>query len=146
MKTSLPNKQKGAAALEFIAVFVIFFAVFYGMVSYSLPLLLLQSFNQATAEAVRLSVGLDPNMQNYGSTVQSTAKTAIANRLLWIPPAYKFDAATQVDTTFVNGLLSVQINYPSANLQKVMPFIVLPGIGTVPQLPTILRAQSSLQF
>ena len=79
MKTSLPEKQKGAAAIEFIAVFVIFFAVFYGTVSYSLPLLLLQSFNQATAEAVRQSVGLDPNMQGYPAAVQATAKTAVAN-------------------------------------------------------------------
>ena len=146
MKTSLPDKQKGAAAIEFIAVFVIFFAVFYGMVSYSLPLLLLQSFNQATAEAVRLSVALDPNMQGYAAAVQNTAKTAVANRLLWIPPAYKFDAATQVTTTFNSGLLLVKINYSTANLQAVMPFIVLPGIGTVPQLPTTLQATSSLQF
>ncbi|WP_248751379.1 TadE/TadG family type IV pilus assembly protein [Pseudomonas sp. MWU15-20650] len=146
MKTSLPSKQKGTAAIEFIAVFVIFFAVFYGMVSYSLPLLLLQSFTQATAEAVRQSVGLDPTMQGYNAAVVNTANTAVATRLGWIPAAYNFNAATQVSTTFVNNLLTVKINYPSANLQAVMPFIVLPGIGTVPQLPTVLQAQSSLQF
>ncbi|AUZ44588.1 TadE family protein [Pseudomonas orientalis] len=146
MKTSLPHKQKGTAAIEFVAVFVIFFAVFYGMVSYSLPLLLLQSFNQATAEAVRLSVGLDPAMQGYSSAVQNTARSAISDRLRWIPSAYNFNAATHVNTTFVGGLLSVQINYPSANLHAVMPFIVLPGIGSVPQLPVTLQAQSSLQF
>ncbi|CAM3021644.1 MULTISPECIES: TadE/TadG family type IV pilus assembly protein [Pseudomonas] len=145
MKTSLPSKQKGTAAIEFVAVFVIFFAVFYGMVSYSLPLLLLQSFNQATAEAVRLSVALDPTMPGYQAAVQSTAKNAITTRLYWIPPAYNFNI-NQISTTFNNGLLSVQINYPSANLQSVMPFIVLPGIGTVPQLPVTLQAQSSLQF
>jgi len=146
MKTSLPKQQKGTAAIEFVAVFVMFFAVFYGLVSYSLPLLLMQSFTQATAEAVRLSVGLDPAMQDYGTTVQTTAKSAIRERLRWIPNAYKFDAATQVNTSFVDGLLSVQINYPSANLHAVMPFIVLPGIGSVPQLPATLQAQSSLQF
>ena len=145
MRTSLPKKQKGAAAIEFIAVFVIFFAVFYGMVSYSLPLLLLQSFNQATAEAVRLSVALDPTMTGYQAGVQSTAKAAVINRLVWIPSTYKFNP-NQVTTTFVGGLLSVQINYPTANLQAVMPFIVLPGIGTVPQLPATLQATSSLQF
>ncbi|MGB3127248.1 MAG: TadE family protein [Pseudomonas sp.] len=146
MKTGLPRKQKGTAAIEFIGVFVIFFAVFYGMVSYSLPLLLLQSFNQATAEAVRQSVGLDPTMPGYTAAVQSTAKLAITQRLSWIPNAYKFDAATQVTATFTGGLLSVAINYPTANLQAVMPFIILPGIGTVPRLPTTLQAQSSLQF
>ncbi|NVL48054.1 pilus assembly protein, partial [Pseudomonas syringae pv. actinidiae] len=37
---TFPDKQQGAAAIEFAAVFVVFFAVFYGMVSYSLPLLM----------------------------------------------------------------------------------------------------------
>ncbi|NVZ22470.1 TadE/TadG family type IV pilus assembly protein [Pseudomonas costantinii] len=145
MKTSLPRKQKGTAAIEFIGVFVIFFAVFYGMVSYSLPLLLMQSFNQATAEAVRVSVGLDPTMQGYNAAVVNAANTAVASRLGWIPPAFNFNSS-QISTTFVNGLLLVQINYPSTNLQNVMPFIVLPGIGSVPQLPVTLQAQSSLQF
>ena len=53
MKPGLPRKEKGAAAIEFALVFVVFFAVFYGVVSYSLPLLLMQSFNHSTAEAVR---------------------------------------------------------------------------------------------
>ena len=52
MRNSLPHKQKGAAAIEFALVFIVFFSVFYGIVSYSLPMLLMQSFNQSTAEAV----------------------------------------------------------------------------------------------
>lgn len=146
MRTSLPGKQKGAVAIEFAAVFVIFFAVFYGMISYSLPLLLLQSFNQATAEAVRLSVGLDPTMAGYQNAVTTTAQNTVVTRLRWIPNTFGFTSA-QVTATFDgNKLLTVQINYPSANLQAVMPFIVLPGLGTVPRLPTLLQAKSSLQF
>ena len=49
MKTSLGKKQKGAAAIEFALVFVIFFAVLYGVISYSLPLLLVQSFRPSAA-------------------------------------------------------------------------------------------------
>jgi len=37
MKTSLPHKQKGAAAIEFALVFIIFFGVLYGIISYSQP-------------------------------------------------------------------------------------------------------------
>jgi hypothetical protein len=69
MKTGLPRKQKGAVAIEFALVFIIFFAVFYGLVSYSLP-----------------------------------------------------------------------------KLNQVLPFLVLPGIGSVPNLPATLTARSSLQF
>ncbi|MGZ0714500.1 TadE/TadG family type IV pilus assembly protein [Pseudomonas palleroniana] len=146
MRTSLPKKQKGTAAIEFVAVFMIFFGVFYAMVSYSLPLLLKQSFNQATAEAVRLVVGLDPTMQGYDAAVINMANTTVATRLGWLPTAFNFNAATQVTTTLVSGLVTVKINYPTANLQNVMPFIVLPVIGSVPQLPVTLQAQSSLQF
>ena len=51
-----------------------------------------------------------------------------------------------ITTSFTANLLTVQINYPSANLKSVLPFLVLPGFGTVPNLPTTLTAQASLQF
>ncbi|MFC6300841.1 pilus assembly protein [Pseudomonas sp. CCM 7893] len=145
MKTSLPSKQKGVAAIEFAVVFVIFFAVFYGMVSYSLPLLLLQSFNQAAAQGVRIGVGVDPSAQNYATLVQNTAVAAAQANLGWIPPAFKFDP-NYVTSTYNGSVLTVQVSYPSVNLKGVLPFMVLPGIGTVPQLPVNLSAKSSLQF
>ena len=78
MKTGLRTKQKGAAAIEFALVFVVFFAVFYGIVSYSLPLLLMQSFHHSTAEAVRRSVALDPTVSpsTYTADVQARADRA----------------------------------------------------------------------
>ena len=145
MKTSLPRKQKGAVAIEFAAVFVIFFAVFYAMVSYSLPLLLLQSFNQATAEAVRRSVALDPSTPNYNAALILRATQTVQSQLQWIPATFQFQTA-HINPTYTAGVLTVEINYPSANLKNVLPFIVLPGIGTVPRLPATLHAQSSLQF
>lgn len=149
MKTSLPSKQKGVAAIEFALVFVIFFAVFYGMVSYSLPLLLLQSFNQAVAQGVRLGVAVDPTTPGYPALVKQTAITGTLSNLGWIPPAFNFQpgqVTASFDPSSGNGLLTVQISYPSVNLKGVLPFIVLPGIGTVPKLPVNLHAQSSLQF
>lgn len=145
MKTSLPRKQKGAVAIEFAAVFVIFFAVFYAVVSYSLPLLLLQSFNQAAAQAVRLSVAIDPNSPGYTQNVPQQAAQFARNQLTWLPGAFNFQDAN-VSATFIGGVLQVVIKYPSANLQSVLPSLVLPGMGAVPQLPTHLTAQSSLQF
>lgn len=151
MKSSLPRKQKGAAAIEFALVFVIFFAVFYGMVSYSLPLLMMQSFNQSAAEAVRRSVAIDPVAAggNYTTLVETTAKNVVKDQLTWIPAAFEFNSATDVTAVLVGGttgLLTVTITYPSSRLRNVLPFLVLPGIGTVPNLPTNLTASSSLQF
>ena len=146
MKSSFPKQQKGAAAIEFALVFVVFFAVFYGIVSYSLPLLLMQSFNQSTAEAVRRSVAVDPNAPGYAATVQATATAELTRQLAWIPGALNFNVATDATITFVAGVLRVEINYPTHKLNRVVPFLKLPGIGSVPSLPANLSASSSLQF
>jgi len=146
MKSRFPHQQKGAVAIEFALVFVIFFAVLYGIVSYSLPLLLMQSFNQSTAEAVRRSVAVDPSSPGYATTVQATATAELYRQLAWIPAALNFNVATDSTITFVGGVLKVEIAYPTNKLNRVLPFLVLPGIGSVPNLPATLRASSSLQF
>ena len=145
MKPSLPHKQKGAVAIEFAAVFVFFFAVLYGLMSYSVPLLMVQSFNEATAEAVRRAVAVDPNTANYGTTVENLAKSVIVSQLAWIPNAFNF-AASDYSAVYSGGILTVTVSYPTSKLSQVIPFLVLPGVGSVPNLPTTLTATSSLQF
>lgn len=141
------RRQKGAAAIEFAMVFVIFFGVFYALVSYSLPLLMMQSFNAAASEAVRRSVALSPAIgtANYATQVVTQAKSTVLSQLGWMPPSLKFDASN-IQVTFTNGLLTVTINYPKSKLTQVLPILTLPFIGEVPQLPTNLSAQASLQL
>ncbi|SDS19393.1 Flp pilus assembly protein TadG [Pseudomonas asplenii] len=149
MIPGLPKQQKGAAAIEFALVFVMFFAVLYGLISYSLPMLMVQSFNAATAEGVRQGVQVDPvaSGSNYGNLLKSTAKAAAAQRVTsWIPPALNFNVTTDVDATYTGGVLTVTISYPTSRLRNVLPFLVLPGIGTVPNLPANLRATTSMQL
>jgi len=147
MKYAFRKSQTGAVAIEFALVFIIFFAVFYGLVSYSLPLVMMQSFNQATAEAIRRSVAVDPNTPNYSTVVINTANATLTQQLSWIPPV--FNLVIGVDTSIQysgTGLLTVQVSYPVSKLNQVMPVLVLPGIGPVPSLPSHLTASSSLQF
>ena len=148
MNPSLPRKQNGAAAIEFALVFLIFFAVFYGMVSYCLPLLMVQSFHEAVAEGLRRSVTVDPVAAGSGYTtlVQTTAVQAASTRLVWIPSSFNFTAANNITALYTGGILTVTITYPTSQLRNVLPFLVLPGIGTVPSLPTNLTVTSSLQF
>jgi len=147
MKYAFRKSQTGAVAIEFALVFIIFFAVFYGLVSYSLPLVMMQSFNQATAEAVRRSVAVDPNTPNYSTVVLNTANATLTQQLSWIPPVFNLvvgvDTSSQYSAT---GLLTVRVDYPVSKLNQVMPVLVLPGIGPVPSLPSHLTATSSLQF
>lgn len=147
MKAGLPHKQKGAAAIEFALVFIIFFAVFYGVVSYSIPLLLMQTFNEVSAEAVRQAVAVDPTTAGTGYTalVKSTASTAVTTIMSksWLPTSLGFNAS-YVSVTLAGNVLTVTISYPSSHLNAVIPFLTLPGIGQVPNLPTSLTASSSL--
>lgn len=141
------RRQKGAAAIEFAAVFVIFFGVFYALVSYSLPLLMLQSFNAAASEAVRRSVALSPSIGSatYATQVVTQAKTTVLDQLNWMPPSLNF-TASDIKVTLVSGLLTVTITYPKSRLTQVLPVLTLPLIGEVPKLPNNLSAQASLQL
>ncbi|NWF13919.1 pilus assembly protein [Pseudomonas reactans] len=147
MKTGLPGKQKGAAAIEFALVFGIFFAVFYGLISYSLPLLMLQSFNQAAAEGVRQAMSVDPVAAGtaYPTQVTTLAKTTAKNQLKWIPASFQF-SDDLITANYTGNTLTVTIKYPTSRLYSVFPALVLPVIGTVPNLPANLFASSSLQF
>jgi Flp pilus assembly protein TadG len=147
MKTGLPGKQKGAAAIEFALVFGIFFAVFYGLISYSLPLLMLQSFNQAAAEGVRQAMSVDPIAAGtaYPTQVTTLAKTTAKNQLKWIPASFQF-SDDLITANYTGNTLTVTIKYPTSRLYSVFPALVLPVIGTVPNLPANLFASSSLQL
>ncbi|AMN78706.1 MULTISPECIES: TadE/TadG family type IV pilus assembly protein [Pseudomonas] len=147
MKTGLPGKQKGAAAIEFALVFGIFFAVFYGLISYSLPLLMLQSFNQAAAEGVRQAMSVDPVAAGtaYPTQVTTLAKTTAKNQLKWIPASFQF-SDDLITATYTGNTLTVSIKYPTSRLYSVFPALVLPVIGTVPNLPANLLVSSSLQL
>jgi len=147
MKASLVRRQKGAVALEFVAVFVIFFAVFYGVVSYGLPMLMLQSFNQASSEAVRRCVALDPASATYTSDVKTLANDVLGEQLAWMPGSLNFQLASDTSVTLTPGkLLTVKIDYAKAKLTSVLPVLNLPVIGEVPRLPTRLKAEASLQL
>ncbi|MBM3110740.1 TadE/TadG family type IV pilus assembly protein [Pseudomonas arcuscaelestis] len=147
MKAGLGKRQKGAAALEFVAVFVIFFAVFYGVVSYGLPMLMLQSFNQASSEAVRRCVALDPTSASYRDDVDKMAKDVLGKQLAWMPASLDFQLASDASVVLTPGnLLTVKIEYAKAKLTAVLPVLDLPAIGEVPRLPASLKAEASLQL
>lgn len=147
MQTSPARRQKGAAAIEFVAVFLLFFAVFYGLVSYALPMLMLQSFHHASSEAVRRCVALDPASSSHAADVQTLARQVVARQLSWMPAALDFQPASDVRVTLsADKVLTVVIDYPKSKLTRVLPLLVLPMIGEVPRLPQRLHAEASVQL
>lgn len=147
MQASPARQQKGAAAIEFVAVFLLFFAVFYGLVSYALPMLMLQSFHHASSEAVRRCVALDPASSSHAADVQTLARQVVARQLSWMPAALDFQPASDVRVTLsADKVLTVAIDYPKRKLTRVLPLLVLPMIGEVPRLPQRLHAEASVQL
>jgi len=147
MKASLAGRQKGAVAIEFALVFLMFFAVFYGLLSYSLPMLMVQSFNQASSEAVRRCVALDPASASYGTDVTNLARQTLEQQLSWLPGPLSFQFATDATVTLSGTrLLTVSVHYSKSKLTSTLPVLVLPVIGEIPRLPTTLGTQTSLQL
>lgn len=140
------HRQKGAAAIEFAAVFIAFFAVFYGLVSYCLPLLMMQSFNSAASEAVRRSVALSPTATGYQTLIQTQAVGVMTTQLAWLPTALAVSSSDIAVTYTAAGVLTVQINYPTSRINQVIPFLTVPGIGQIPNLPATLSASASMQL
>lgn len=128
--------------------FVVFFAVLYGVISYSLPLLLVQSFNHSTAEAVRRSVAVDPTSLTdvaYKKAVEDVATGVLNDKLSWVPSGIEGSIQKVAAYDPATKLLTVTVTLPADELSNIMPVLKLPGI-TVPSLPEKLTAQSSLQF
>lgn len=137
--------QRGAAAIEFAAIFIVFFAVFYGTVSYGLPMLLMQQFNHAATEAVRHVVAINPTSTGFANA-QTQARNIVGQRLGWMPSALGFNPAQHVTTSYAQGQLTVVISYPSANIHRVIPKLVLPVVGDIPKLPSHLTVRSAIKL
>ncbi|KAF1052674.1 MAG: hypothetical protein GAK43_01788 [Stenotrophomonas maltophilia] len=154
------RRQRGAVAIEFAAVFVLFFAVLYGLLGYCIPLLMLQSFNEAASAGARATVALNPAASNYASAMATAADTAVRQRLSWMPSSWyqacsgssflQSTSSVSVAQT-INGKtqnqtytqVTVCVSYPYTQ-KPIVPLLTLPIIGTVPRLPDVLQGKASL--
>lgn len=135
------SSQRGAAAIEFAVVFVIFFAVFYGTVSYSLPMLMMQSLNNAAAEAARQAVALVPGEADY----QANSQLVINDALRWLPANAFARLSTVATGPDADDVFTVTVSYPYKT-HPLVPFLSLPGIGQIPQVPDNLTATASIKL
>lgn len=135
------SRQRGAVAIEFALVFVLFFMVFYGAVSYSLPLLMVQAFNHASAEAVRRAIALQPGAADYSAEAQAV----VAQQLAWLPGNARSRVAVEAAAPGADGVFTVRITYPYRQFPLV-PFLSLPGVGEIPRLPDELVATASIKL
>lgn len=160
MRTTLVQRareirQRGAAAIEFALLFVIFFAVFYAVVSYSVAMLLQQSFAHAAAEGARSALAVNP--LNYPTTadfqssgVEPRVRSIVGQALAWLPAKVKGEVLgpdnAKVVTEFNNNILTVRIVYTGYRTNPLIPRINLPLIGEVPRLPDNLTGSAAVNL
>lgn len=146
------RRQRGAVAIEFAGVFVLFFAVLYGLLGYCVPLLMLQAFNDAAASGARIAVSVNPQTDGYETALRTAVDNEVNARLRWMPAAwhkgcYGGAYLDQPVIERVNGRdftrIQVCVNYPYT-ASPIVPLLTLPGIGTIPRLPDVLTGRASL--
>ena len=146
------RRQRGAAAVEFAIVFVVFFALFYAIVSYGMVFMLLQGFSFAANEGARAAIAVDrmkyANEQEYlANGVRPRVQKIVSDVLGWLP-SKAYDLAVGPNGSKVNvqltdtGGVRVSIIYPDYATNPLIPIITLPAIGAVPKVPQNLEGVS----
>lgn len=161
--------QRGAAAIEFALLFLLFFSVLYAIVSYAMAMLLIQSFNHAAAEGARAAVRVNPlsfkSQAAYQSAVTQLATQASRKSLEWLPGLARTrinqDGSVRVGFSTVQATvplgtgksnlvtataIRVDVVYTDYAAQPLVPFLTIAGIGRIPALPDDLIGSASLQL
>lgn len=136
--TSLGRRQRGAAAIEFALVFVIFFMVLYGAVAYGVVFAIRHSLTLAASEGARAAVQDVGNADARAALAATTAANAIA----WLgtnAPAPVVTHSPCPATPY--RCLQVSLTYDYA-ANPIVPAI--PGLGI--ELPATLQSQATVQL
>ena len=132
-------------------IFLLFFALVYGLISYSIPLLMLQSFNDAAAVGARAAIAVDPSDAGYESLAEARARDELLARLDWMPAAWRANLqpcagnGQYADYVSATSRIEVCVQYPYGDPGKaIIPVLSFPGIGAIPNLPQTLKASANL--
>lgn len=77
------HKQQGAIAIEFAAIFVLFFVMVYGIISFGIPTAVRMGFQHYSAEAARMAIRADKNSENFATQLSTLISTTITES--WLP-------------------------------------------------------------
>lgn len=143
--------QRGVAIIEFALVFTLVFGVFWALVSYTIPLILLQAMNRASAEGARVAATVPASTPSYDTAVTTQAVAEMNRQMLWLAN-WTTGSGLTTTATFVTDAVC-PVSRPSCVLQtqlrinnystvaRIKP-LNLPGLGQIPALPQNLTAIS----
>ncbi|MDY0206616.1 MAG: pilus assembly protein [Pseudomonas sp.] len=136
------KNQKGAASIEFVFVFIVFFMLFYGMVSLTFPLLLSATYEELSAEALREAITLRSHSTKSGE-INLAVNSVIADS--WLPNNWRQVCDGYGNSFFKkNGSewsVCIAHNKPSS----IIPQISLLGLDII-KLPETISGKAVIAF
>lgn len=148
--------MKGAASIEMAIVFMLIFSLFYGIVSYAIPLILGAAYQQLSAEVLRKSVSTSDiyiyragtgkeDIDNILIKAETLAKKIIKDS--WLPEKWAHrcdgygDNVLSVSADGSEWKACVRHDKPTT----IMPVISLLGFK-IPQLPNEIKGEAILHI
>lgn len=136
------KKQQGAASIEFVFIFIVFFMLFYGMVTLTFPLILSATYEELSAEGLREAITLRSRQSDIDQ-IDAAVKAVIKDT--WIPTQW-----VQFCDGYSNSFLKVSGSVWSVcighnNPSSIIPEISLLGFDIV-KLPDSIRGEAIIAF
>ena len=155
LRKVLIKSCRGAAAIEFVFLFLIFFTLLYAIATYSLIFLLQTSFHHAASEGARSAISV--NAQAYvnesaylNQGVVPTVRSTVGTALSWLPAKARNRVLgannSNVDITVMNKVLTVRVVYRNYVDQPWIPLLIIPGIGPIYSGPTNLEGRAVIRL
>lgn len=139
-----PGVQRGSASIEFSLVFILYFLVFYGMVGYTLPLLLSASYQEIASESLREAVTLHFASENEGD-IDIPARVQTLVQRSWVPNRW-----LETCDGYNNGYLKQQETIWRVCLRYSSPESIIPTFSIfdwqVPALPHEIRGEAEIML
>lgn len=147
--------QRGAAAIEFSLLFLIFFTLFYAIVSYSIIFLLKTSLHYAANEGARSAISVDhqsfANDSDYlNQGLVPRVRETVGNTLQWLPNKAREQVLgtnnSNVFVTYANNILTVRVLYPNYIVNPLIPLLNIPGVGAIYSSPGDLQGSAVIRL
>lgn len=128
-----PSYQRGAATIEFALCFVALLGLFYGIVGYTMPLLVSSSYQQLASDTLRESLA----WRHYRQESEANTQGYVANMIeeAWMPSSWAQICDGKTDFLTIDqstGIWQVCLRHPAPN--TILPPIRLMGME-FPPLP-----------
>jgi Flp pilus assembly protein TadG len=149
------GREKGLVAIEFMMLFMLFFTLFYALVSYALVMLMQSAFVHAAEEGARAAIAVDRlafanNLAYLSNGVDPKVRSVVGDALNWLParPRDKVlgTGNSRVQLSMNGNQLTVSVVYSGYTADPLIPMLTFPIIGQIPKVPADLAGKAVIEL